>query len=362
MSLKIIAKKIKNNLSGIWKAVSVYVSFYKRHKIIAGNLKSGYSKLTEAEKKEYLTFWKRVSPVVSLKTVEITKSLSGVYNKYIVPEEIYALNIEPYLVPRKEVLFFENKSFYNRWFRGDFFPISYIYKMDGEYFDSGHSSITIEYVLNKLERIDYPVVIKPTVDSYGGRNVFFVRDFQEAKSTIELMPSLVIQECIIQSNLINKINDGSINTVRVCLFKPKGHSFEVINSSLRMGVDGSLDNETAGGIVCSISKEGILNNYAVNKAGEKYFKHPNSNYVFEGKSFPLYEELTLASKEVANQIFHTRLVSLDMCLDSEGRWRCIEVNALGQTIRFAQYAGFPFFSEYSESLCLEMLSRKVSSV
>jgi hypothetical protein len=44
------------------------------------------------------------------------------------------------------------------------------------------------------------------------------------------------------------------------------------------------------------------------------------------------------------------LAGWDMSLDDQGRWRCIEVNLEGNTIRFAQYAGQPFFGEFTDEV------------
>lgn len=107
-----------------------------------------------------------------------------------------------------------------------------------------------------------------------------------------------------------------------------------------------------------IDDSGVFNNYGIDKFGIKYSEHPNSNYKFSEKILPFYTEMIEASEKVANEIFLTRLVSLDMCLDSNDKWKCIEVNLLGQTIRFAQYAGKPFFGEFTDSLYDEIVSAK----
>ena len=150
-----------------------------------------------------------------------------------------------------------------------------------------------------------------------------------------------------QSPKISRFNPDSINSIRVCLLKVEG-KFVVINASLRMGKDGSLDNETAGGIVCSISEEGKLNSFAVDKFCSKHLFHPNSEVVFDGETLPFYSSLISISQEIGVCIFNTDLVSLDMCLDDKNMWRCIELNLFGQTIRFAQYAGKPFFGKYTD--------------
>lgn len=360
VSFKRLLKKLKSLLNELWTTTSVYYSFYKRHHSIYSNGSFLVNLLTKEEKKEYLKYWRKVSFLVSTKTVEISKSLSGEYNKYIVPEEIYALKLENYLIPRKNVAFIENKSFYEKWFGEGVFPKTYFHKIDNAYYDSELNLINDidSFIVNF--NMSFPLVYKPNVDSYGGADVFFVNKKEELLKLNSKFENIVCQEKIIQSQLINKIYNDSINTVRVCLYKNKNGFFKVINSSLRMGKDGSLDNATAGGIVCSLSKSGEFNHYAVDKLGLKYSKHPNNDFVFSGESLPFYDEMINVSENIANKIFQTRLVSLDMCLDENNEWRCIEVNLLGQTIRFAQYAGKPFFGLFTQDLYSEILEDKAN--
>ena len=170
-------------------------------------------------------------------------------------------------------------------------------------------------------------------------------------------PGLVIQEKLVQSELINNFNKDSINTVRVCIYKDRKGTVHLLNASIRMGKDGSLDNASAGGIVCNIKNDSSLNGYAVDKYARKYFKHPNSGFIFKNKKLPFHDDLENISIEVAEKIIGVRLISLDMVLDSNNKWRCIETNLFGQTIRFAQYAGEPFFGEMTTEVVNELLNK-----
>src|SRR5699024_2160050 len=109
----------------------------------------------------------------------------------------------------------------------------------------------------------------------------------------------------------------SFNTVRVVLYKSvENNEWTVLHCTLRMGVDGGFDNEAIGGIFCGIDSEGNLNNYAVNKYGEIFNKHPNSDFKFVSQ-LPLYEDLCQISILIAEQLLYVRIVSLDMILDED---------------------------------------------
>lgn len=350
-----MVRKIAHKILFLYRSFVTFIAWKKRHKIVFSQKGFKRNKLSVEEKEEYVKFWKKLGIKVKTDTVELTKSLTGVYNKLIVPEEVYSLKIEPFFNPRREVVFLENKNIYNKWFGSGIFPIDYFHKIGGKFYTSNFEIIdNIEKHIN-LTKISFPLVYKPSCDSYGGVGVCFVNNHKELLSLLDKYPNFVVQEKIVQSDLINVINTGSINTVRVCLLRrPSNGEVVVLNTSIRMGKDGSLDNETAGGIVCNIKEGGAFNKYAVDKYANKFFSHPNSKFVFEGQNLPNYNELLSVSKSIAAKIVGANLSSLDMCLDNKNQWRCIEVNILGQTIRFAQYAGEPFFGKYTEEVLREI--------
>ncbi|MGE6481113.1 sugar-transfer associated ATP-grasp domain-containing protein [Psychrobacter namhaensis] len=348
----LIKSIVKKSLIKAWKYSSTHYGYYKRHKSIINNTDFNKVVLSSKEKKEYIEYWKLVSPNVSCKTVEISKSLSGVFNKYIVPEEFFTLYFEPRLNKDESISFLQNKSIYNKWFGSRVFPKDYFHKIDGNYYTKNFKVIDNieEYIEEHIDESELPVVIKPNRDSYGGENIYFVETKELIKEILIQHSDLVVQEKIKQSELINIFNPSSINTVRVCVYKDNSGNIFILNTSIRMGKDGSLDNETAGGIVCNIKKNGLLNSYAVDKYANKYTEHPNSKYIFKDKEFPYYKDLAEVSKEICASIIGARLISLDMALDNSNNWRCIEVNLFGQTIRFAQYAGEPFFGVLTDEV------------
>lgn len=338
--------------------VSVYLGFYKRHKAIMRNGNFKKNDLTASEKKEYLDFWRKVSKFSNVQTAMISKSLSGRYDKFIVPEEVFPIFIEPFLNVKSDIVFLGRKNIYNKWFENEFFPKVYFHKINNVFYDDQLEEIVdFNSFIQDIDMV-FPIVLKPSVDSYGGKDVYFLNSKKEIEDLVYKFKNLVIQEKIAQNTLLSEYYDESINTIRVCLLRrPSNNEIVVLNASLRMGKDGSLDNETAGGIVCNINQKGVLNEYAVDKYGYKFFIHPNSGKVFKNTVLPFYNELLENSIVIAKKLVFPNLISLDMCLDSNGKWRCIEVNLVGQTIRFAQYAGTPFFGEYTKEVidhCLKI--------
>ena len=343
---------IKNKTVKAWKGLSVYSAFYKYHKSVYKKSDVEKVKLTSNERKEYRDYWKSISPIISLDAVELSKSLTGVFNKKVVPEELFSLYIEPYLNSERKLTFLENKSVYNKWFEPGIFPKDFFHKLNNTYYTYDFKIIEdIDlFIEEQIAITDFPMVIKPNKNSYGGKDIYFVNSKEDIKKVIKAHSNLVVQEKIQQSKLLDGFNKSSVNTVRICLYKDNKEVIHLLNASIRMGINGSLDNTSAGGIVCYIKPSGMLNKYAFDKNLKKYLKHPNSDLIFEDKEFPLYEELIKASKNVFRSITEAQLISLDMSLDSNDTWRCIELNFFGQTIRFVQYAGQPFLGKYTDEI------------
>lgn len=354
-----IKKLIRNKTSETWKFLSVYSAFYKSHKKIYNSPDFKKISLTKEEKREYRDYWKTISPIMSFKTVEISKSLSGIFNKHVIPEEFFPLYVEYSLNTDRSTNFLTNKSIYNKWFGKGVFPKDFFHKFDDSYYtyEFGIIENIEEFIDKTISEADFPIVIKPNKGSYGGKDIYFVNNKEEIKSIIKQHPNLVVQEKIEQSESINLFNKDSVNTVRACLYKDDNGVMHMLNASLRMGKDGSLDNMTAGGIVCSINSKGMLNKYANDIRAKKYLEHPNSGFVFENHEFPLYQDLVEVSKSVANAVIGARLISLDMALDSNEKWRCIELNVNGQTIEFPQNAGEAFLGEYTDEVMNKISNR-----
>ncbi|HLQ99302.1 MAG TPA: sugar-transfer associated ATP-grasp domain-containing protein [Sphingobacterium sp.] len=285
-----------------------------------------------------------------MSTLRICKNISGRADAKMIPEDVFVSDIEPTLISDGAVHFLSHKSFYNQWFPEGIFPEDIFHCIEGQYLDSELNSIGLDDLKKKAKNILYPVVIKPNWGSYGGKDVYFVENTEKLVTLCKASCDFVVQEQIRQHKFFRRYNPGGPNTIRVYVYKSvKDHKPHVINMALRMGRGGSLDNETDGGLHTIIDEEGFLNNYAVDKYGEKFTEHPDTGYSFDDK-IPAVDELKELALKISEQIYFTRIIGLDLCYDSLSRWRAIEVNTKGHTIRFAQYGGQPFFREFTDEV------------
>jgi hypothetical protein len=320
-------------------------------------LNAGYGAKCDAfTEASHLKKWRRLRSDVSINTLRVCHGISGAANPDIVPEEVYVSEIEPCLNRYQEVAYLANKNLYNRWFPDGIFPTTFLHNIDGDLYDSSYQKLDQRDL--DLALLPYPVVYKPSLGPGGGYGVCFPANRQELEEVMRNKTNFVVQEKLAQHQFLQRYSSSSLNTFRVCTYRSvKDNQIHVLNVSMRMGKGGSLDNETAGGIVCAVREDGSLNSYAVDKYGVKFSRHPDSGIDFsQNTTVPDFQELLQVSRQIAGNVFLARLVSLDACLDEEGKWRIIEINLKNQTIRFAQYAGKPFFGAFTEEVigyCLQ---------
>lgn len=345
-----IKKKVKNLLEYINRVRGAKKSWKKRHsKLLSINKEYGKPCSHETEIK-HKKLWSDFRSRVDKETLRISCNLSNIEDYRMVPEDIYTADIEPSLTDDPSVNFLSNKSFYNQWFPKGIFPEDIYHKIRGEYYNSNLLKSDSDEFEKKSESIEYPVILKPNWDTYGGADINFVENKEMLLEVATSYDDFVVQKIIKQHSFFNKYNSYGLNTIKVFLYKSvRNNRWHILSMALRLGKDGSLDNETAGGINTFIEADGIMNDYAVDKYGNKYFEHPNSGIKFSQK-IPNYQNLADLSHLIADRVFFTRIIGLDACYDSDGNWRIIEVNTLAQSIRFSQYGGKPFFGEFTEEV------------
>ncbi|WP_180002633.1 MULTISPECIES: sugar-transfer associated ATP-grasp domain-containing protein [Acinetobacter] len=310
------------------------------------------NKLSKKDIDAYIRKWSCFGVKVEINTFLLCYNLSGKLDYNIVPENIFASFIEPSLnkYALKESSFLAIKNIYEKWFKvSEFFPKSYFHKIDNIYYDRDFNIITnIDNFIDQLD-IVFPIVCKPSLGTAGGDGVYFLKSKADIRQALNRYSHLVFQEKIYQNSYIDKIHSG-ISSIRSCLYRDDTGKFKILNNSIRFGINGGLDNVSAGGLSCKIDSNGRLNSYAISKYCEKYSFHPNSNIYFSDIVIPCYSDLLKSVEKISNEIPLCNLISLDMCLDINNNWRCLEINLYNQTIRFAQYAGEGFFNEYTDDL------------
>lgn len=345
-----IKSKVKNLLFYTNRKRGAKRSWNNRHRKVLQLNPEYSSPCDKGVENEHKKLWAPFRKNVDLTTIRISRNISGKADPRMIPEDLFVSDIEPSLMINPMSHFLSHKSFYNQWFSEGLFPKDYFHRINNQYLDRNLNHISFNQFEKMATEIPYPIVLKPNTDSYGGENVYFVKDVKKLLEISKTMSDFVIQEKIEQFEFFKKYNPVGLNTFRVYVYRSViDDQYHVVNIALRMGKGGSLDNETAGGIHSLVHNDGSLNNYAVSKYGVRFEEHPDTGLKFD-KVIPKFDDLIKLSIEVSQKIFFTRIIALDACLDVSGKWRMIEVNTQAAAIRLSQYGGVPFFGDFTEEV------------
>ncbi len=97
---------------------------------------------------------------------------------------------------------------------------------------------------------------------------------------------------------------------------------------MRFGVNANfLDNQYAGGLSIGVNLEkGTLYDFAMNGKGEKFYKHPDSNFEFKAFVIPHWEKVIELSKQIQSRFQYFKLLGPDIAVTNDGPV-IIEINA-----------------------------------
>ncbi len=306
--------------------------------------------LAKSVERAHRDYWKDFQSRVNMSTMRSCSNSSGVAEPKYIPAEVFRNDVEPTLNNTPSAAYLQYKSLYNKQFPGNIFPRDFFHNVNGEWLNGELESITFKEVRSMAGNLEYPVVVKPNKDTGGGAGISFPANSAELLKTIENRSNLVIQEKIVQHEFFNQFNPQGINSIRSNIYRSvKDNKLHVLNTILRMGTGGSLDNISDGGVSTLIRPDGYLNGYALDYNRNKVTKHPDTGLSFD-LMIPDMEGLRELSRQVAHKLFYTRLVALDICMDKDGKWRVIEVNLFNGSPNLAQSHGVAFFGDFTDEV------------
>lgn len=171
----------------------------------------------------------------------------------------------------------------------------------------------IHFYESVFESINVKAIFFRPLSLYGGQGCFklsrenFQKKLQSEYNNL-MNGNYAHTEVIEQHPEINAIYSKSINTLRILTHMDNG-KVDVITSSIRFGVKGSVvDNTSSGGLSLGISQKfGTLKRTAyfnLEFGGEQTIKHPDTGFEFNNFKIPYFKEacelVKNASKHIPN--------------------------------------------------------------
>ncbi len=170
----------------------------------------------------------------------------------------------------------------------------------------------LEFIKDKGE-----IIVKPTNGTHGDG----IRKIKPTKDTYdELLKNgtTLVEEVIKQIPHMNKLNDSSVNTIRVITLNDDG-DVHIVVAYLRIGNNRVVDNFNGGGMVVPVDVEDHIIHYpAVDKKGNVYYYHPTTNTSIVGFTIPDFdkiEELVTAASKIVPEV---KYIGWDVALSTKG--------------------------------------------
>lgn len=150
------------------------------------------------------------------------------------------------------------------------------------------------------------------IDSAGKDLGELYRGFKESGQTL-------LEEVILQHPELSRLNPSAINTIRIVTIVRDGQP-HIVFSGLRCGRAGSVvDNFVAGGMTVPIdTKTGEIHNVAVDKVGNVFAIHPDTNVAFDGFKMPNWDACLELAKRAAMRVETVRYVGWDIASTPDG--------------------------------------------
>jgi len=293
----------------------------------------------------------------------IYSNINGLVSPAYVPENLYYKRIEPTLNNRAFALAYADKNFYSRYVDDkSILPEILLRGVSGTVYSADFTPVCGESSIVQCLPKNRDLILKPATDSAGGSGVISLTVISDSVLIIdqaetdskdfrtflqkEYSNGFVIQERVLQQPWFSVFNKSSVNTIRMMTFRsPLSEKVFSLRSVLRFGRQGSLvDNQASGGLSSGVSDQGIVNNFSIDKYGEK------TELNLEERIVPGFEEMKVIAVKIASKFYYHRLLGFDFCVDDQRRVRLLEINTKNLEINFIQMNLGPLFREYTREV------------
>ena len=297
--------------------------------------KISLSSLTKQEYRAIESIWGKIGLKPYSHFYQLFKTIDH-FDPLYLSDDLYYPVIVQALNPKRYIYAFSHKGHFPVLFGGIRQPALVALSNGGIIFNSDFDIISGADAIELLQQRKM-FIIKPTVNTSGGKGVKLVNDVsdEDVQSLLrEYGDNWIAQEIVEQSAETAQFNDTSLNTFRITTLFINGR---VTTQSIifKTGSTGSVvDNLSSGGVLIGVSKDGELRNFGINN------------------------EFCKCDKTASGMTLNG--VGWDVALDISGQPIVIEANLINPGILFEQLAiTTPIFGERTEEVVQYVVNRKL---
>jgi hypothetical protein len=166
-------------------------------------------------------------------------------------------------------------------------------------------------------------VIAKVADSLGGdgieaftsADVGDVGDFRAARLANR---QVLLEEFLTQHPDMTRLNDSSVNTLRIVTYLDDAATVHTLARVLKMGNGGDVDNFSDGGMYTMLDADGVAHYAAFDGDGGVFTVHPRSHTSIVGFAVPNWAEVQALVDALAREVPQIRYVGWDIAITPEG--------------------------------------------
>ena len=339
------------------KNVNVYDKYFAMFK------EAGYlEKVTDEKLEQIQRYWrkhygKEADPSFHLAYEHIT----GILDERIVPQGFMFREIIPYLNDKSMMHFYKDKNVYDLLINAENRPESVLKRVNGQYFDADHQTISKGKALQVIFNAKEDLIIKKSQSDDGkgiGKLKFYKHGhyYNEKKLSLNEIEQVwgdnfIIQKVIKQHPVMARPHKHSVNTLRMVTLR-WNNEIHYLTTYARFGIDGAIkDNGGGGGIAAGILEDGSFQSFAMDRDAKIYTEHPTTGVEFcDMPQVPNFEKHIECVKEMHNRILHHDLVSWDIAVGENDESIFIEMNFWGAIWRYQLANQRPVFGQFTEEI------------
>lgn len=356
-------KSIRNKIAGVMKEWSYRLQIRRNSRYRLNTADRKYKREIKAYYRQYGfrnvdTYWHG-----------FYAKLSGIRDKRYIPEYIFYRYIQPQLNNLELATAYVDKNTYQQYSDIVRVPESYLYNINGIYYDHKNQRIDSEKAIELIEAIDRAYIIKPSIDTGFAFNVLKIKPREQGlvlgdqKTTAEDIlekyeSNFVIQEIIGQPQVLSDIYPYALNTVRV-LTARVGDEVLCLQSTILFGDSGgATSNGLSGTVHCIIDDDGRISEKGIAKLYEVVDRHPYTGVPFKGARLDQYPKMKEKAILLHHRLPYFKLISWDLCFDENNEVTLIEFNLKHQGISVFQKKSGPLFGEYTDQILKEVFGKE----
>ena len=334
-----------------------------RKKIITDSLKKldVHRKLTKEQKQEVQDYYLGlIGQKVPLYSHEYFYSRTGVFTKDYVPTNLYYCELLPKANDKTLAKAYCDKNVCDLLFPGENVAHCVLKNMHGYYYFEGEP-VSLDKAISMCRNLK-DIIVKPSLRSKGKgvQLMSFSDGLNEKGETVEQVfkeykEDFLFQKRVIQHKDMAVLNPTSLNTIRVLSYR-SGMEVLIVYSVIRIGRKGSIiDNQSAGGISTTISKDGKLGKVAFGGYTTDNVLMTDSGVVLEDYQIPSYDKALEMVKRMHMHLPYFNIIGWDIAIEEDGKPILIEINTNPGLSQSAFKSGM---GEYTGRIIKEIWPRK----